>query len=302
MADPSPGPAPPARSFLFAPGNHARRTEKAMTLGADAVILDLEDACPVAEKVATRPVVVEALNRPRTCRGYVRVNPLSTGFGYADLVAAVRPGVDGIVLPKVESADELKTADWLMAQLEREAELAPGSLDLLPIIETGRGFAALAAIAEAGTRVRRLSFGAGDFTLDMNIVWSRDETELGHYRSAMVLASRAAGLEAPVDTVWVRIQDKDGYAASCERVRGMGFGGKLCIYPDQVEVANRAFSPAPEQIRWAERVVAAFAEAERAGSASIQLDGQFLDYPIVYQAERVLGAADAYGLRHGHAA
>lgn len=290
------------RSFLFAPGNHPRRVEKALTLDADAVILDLEDACPVAEKVATRPVVVEALRRPRACRGYVRVNPLSTEFGYGDLVAVIGPGLDGIVLPKVESADELRTADWLIAQLERENGLPAKSIDLMPIVETGRGLRAVDAIAQAGTRVRRLSFGAGDFTLDMNLTWSRDETELLPCRSAIVLASRAAGLDAPVDTVWIRLQDKEGFAASAERVRGLGFGSKLCIYPDQVPVVNRAFSPSDREIAWAERVIGAFTEAEAAGSASIQLDGQFLDYPIVYAAERTLAAADSFGLRRAAAA
>ncbi len=278
------------RTFLFAPGNHPRRTEKALTLGADAVILDLEDACPAAEKVATRDVVVAALQRPRPGRGYVRVNPLSTAFGYGDIVRVVRPGVDGIVVPKIESADELKTAEWLVAQIEREQGMAPGALDILPILETGRGLAAAAAIAAAGTRVRRIAFGAGDFTLDMNIAWSREESEFHFYRSALVLASRAAGLERPVDTVWVRLQDPEGFAASAERARALGFGGKLCIHPDQVAVANAAFSPTAAEVAWAGRVVEAFAAAEAAGSASIQLDGQFIDYPIVYGAQRVLEA------------
>jgi citrate lyase subunit beta/citryl-CoA lyase len=278
------------RTFLFAPGNHPRRTEKAFTLGADAVILDLEDACPVSEKVATRSVIVEAMQRPRACLGYVRVNPLSTQFGYGDLVGVVQKGLDGIVVPKVESADELKTADWLLAQLERERGLPVGAIDLLPIIETGKGLAAVHEIARAGTRVKRLSFGAGDFTLDMNLVWSREETELLAYRSAVVLASRAAGLEGPIDTVWVRLQDAEGFAASAAHVRALGFQGKLCIHPDQVAVANAAFSPSSGQVAWARRVVDAFKAAEDSGSASIQLDGQFIDYPIVYQARRVLDA------------
>jgi citrate lyase subunit beta/citryl-CoA lyase len=278
------------RTFLFAPGNHPRRTEKAFTLGADAVILDLEDACPVSEKVATRSVIVEAMQRPRACLGYVRVNPLSTQFGYGDLVGVVQKGVDGIVVPKVESADELKTADWLLAQLERERGLPVGAIDLLPIIETGKGLAAVHEIARAGTRVKRLSFGAGDFTLDMNLVWSREETELLAYRSAVVLASRAAGLEGPIDTVWVRLQDAEGFASSAAHVRALGFQGKLCIHPDQVAVANAAFSPSSGQVAWARRVVDAFKAAEDSGSASIQLDGQFIDYPIVYQARRVLDA------------
>ena len=286
----------PLRSLLFAPANHARRSEKALTLDADAVILDLEDACPVAEKIATRPLAAAAMTRPRACIGYIRVNPLSTDFGYGDIVAVVGPGVDGIVLPKVESAHELCTADWLIAQIERDKGLPVGAIDLLPIIETGKGVAAVNAIASAKTRIRRLAFGAGDFTLDMDIKWSRDESELMHYRSCLVLASRASGLEAPLDTVWVNLPDKEGLAASAARVRGMGFQGKLCIHPDQVAVVNAAFSPSAEQVAWAQRVVDAFKAAEASQSAAIQLDGQFIDYPIVHQAQRLL-AADANIMR-----
>jgi citrate lyase subunit beta/citryl-CoA lyase len=278
----------PLRSLLFAPAHHARRSEKALALDADAVILDLEDACPVAEKIATRELAAAAMTRPRSGIGYVRVNPLSTEFGYGDIVAVVGPGIDGIVLPKVESAQELATADWLIAQIERDKGLTVGAIDLLPILETGKGVAAVNAIASAGTRTRRLAFGAGDFTLDMDLKWSRDESELMHYRSSLVLASRANGLEAPLDTVWVNLPDKQGLSASAARVRGMGFQGKLCIHPDQVAIVNAAFSPSPEQVAWAQRVVDAFKAAE----AAVQLEGQFIDYPIVYQAQRVL-AADA---------
>jgi citrate lyase subunit beta/citryl-CoA lyase len=282
----------PLRSLLFAPANHARRSEKALSLDADAVILDLEDACPIAEKIATRQLAAAAMTRPRACVGYVRVNPLSTEFGYGDIVAVVGPGVDGIVLPKVESAAELATADWLIAQIERDKGLTVGAIDLLPILETGKGVANASAIASAGTRSKRLAFGAGDFTLDMDLKWSREESELMHYRSSLVLASRASGLEAPLDTVWVNLPDREGLAASAERVRGMGFQGKLCIHPDQVAIVNAAFSPSPEQVAWAHRMVDAFKAAEASQSAAIRLDGQFVDYPIVYQAQRVL-AADA---------
>jgi citrate lyase subunit beta/citryl-CoA lyase len=282
----------PLRSLLFAPANHARRSEKALSLDADAVILDLEDACPIAEKIAARQLAAAAMTRPRACIGYVRVNPLSTEFGYGDIVAVVGPGIDGIVLPKVESAEELATADWLIAQIERDKGLTVGAIDLLPILETGKGVAAVNAIASARTRTKRLAFGAGDFTLDMDLKWSRDESELMHYRSCLVLASRANGLEAPLDTVWVNLPDSEGLAASAARVRAMGFQGKLCIHPEQVAVVNAAFSPSPEQVAWAQRVVDAFKAAEASQSAAIQLDGHFIDYPIVYQAQRML-AADA---------
>ncbi|MBP2293638.1 HpcH/HpaI aldolase/citrate lyase family protein [Azospirillum rugosum] len=285
------------RSLLFAPGNHPRRVEKAFTLGADAVILDLEDACAVAEKAATRPVVVEALRRLRPCLGYVRVNALSTDFAYEDLRAVVQAGVDGIVLPKVERPDDLRTADWLVGQLERERGLPVGSTDIIPILESGAGFSALDAIARSGTRVRRFAFGAGDFTLDMGLTWTRDELELLHHRSAIVLASRAAGLEPPIDTVWIDLKDADGFRDSSVRARTLGFQGKLCIHPDQVPAVNDAFTPTDAEVRKARRVIDAFAEAEAKGSSSFQIDGQFVDYPILYQAQRVLSTLDAIDAR-----
>ena len=201
------------RTFLFAPGNHPRRVEKALSLDADAVILDLEDACPIAEKKATRAVVVAACQRPRTGLGYVRVNATSTEFGYGDIVAVVQKGVDGIVLPKVETADEIRAVDWVIANLEKERGLPAGAFDVIPIIETGKGMANIRAITAAGTRVKRIAFGAGDFTLDMNMEWSRAETELLPYRSECVLASRAAEIEAPIDTVWVDLKDAEGFTS-----------------------------------------------------------------------------------------
>jgi len=280
------------RSFLFAPGNHPRRVEKALTLDADATILDLEDACPIAEKVATREVVVRAYQGPRACLGYVRVNAMSTEWGYGDIVAVVRKGVDGIVLPKLETVDEIRACDWLVSNLERERELPHGAIDIIPIIETGRGIANIHAICAAGTRIKRIAFGAGDFTLDMNMTWTRDEAELLPYRSECVLASRAGGIEPPLDTVWVDIKDTEGFRRSVETIKGLGFQGKMCIYPDQVTVVNALLSPTDAEVAWARKAVAAFAEAEKAGSASIQVDGKFIDYPIVYRAERVIAMAE----------
>ncbi len=279
---------PAYRSFLFAPGNHARKVAKVFECGADNVILDLEDAVAKAEKVATRALVVEALQRPRRCGGYVRVNGFATEFCYGDAVAVIGPGLDGIVLPMVEGREQIMAFDWLVGSLERERGLAPGGIDIVPIIETGKGLANARAIAAAGTRVKRMAFGAGDYTLDMNMEWTRGESELEHSRAEMAVASRAAGLEAPIDTVWVHINDLDGIAASAKRARQLGFQGKMCIYPPQVEVVNRAFTPTEEEIGFARRVVAAFEKAEREGSSSIQLDGYFIDYPIVYKARRTL--------------
>jgi citrate lyase subunit beta / citryl-CoA lyase len=276
------------RSLLFAPGNHPRRVEKALLLDADAVILDLEDACPIAQKKATRPVVVAACQRPRKGLGYIRVNASSTEFGFGDIVAVVQKGVDGIILPKLESADEIRAIDWVIANLEKERGLPAGAFDVIPIIETAKGMANIRAITAAGTRVKRIAFGAGDFTLDMNIQWNRTETELLPYRSECVLASRAVDIEAPIDTVWVDLKDPEGFANSTQHIKSLGFQGKMCIHPDQVPIANEILSPSPLEVEWSLKVVEAFEAAEKAGSASIQLEGKFIDYPIVYRARQVL--------------
>ena len=276
------------RSLLFAPGNHARRVEKALSLPADGVILDLEDAVAISEKVATRPTVVEAFGKPRAGKLYVRVNAMTTDWCFGDIQAVVQPGVDGIILPKVESSQDLRTVDWLIANLERERGLPPGGIDLVPIIETALGISRLARICRSGTRVRRLAFGAGDFTLDMGMVWSRSEAELLPYRSACVMESRAAGLEPPMDTVWADLRDPDGFVASAQHAAALGFQGKMCIHPDQIGPCNAAFTPDDAAVERARRIVAAFDKAEAEGLASIQLDGQFIDYPIVERARRVL--------------
>ena len=278
------------RSLLFAPGNHARRVEKALTLAADGVILDLEDAVAVSEKASTRPIVTEAFTKPRSGKLYVRVNAMTTEWCYADMVAVVRTGLDGIILPKVEHAHELQAADWLLTNLERERGLTQ-PIDLIPIIETALGISHLAKICRSGTRTRRLAFGAGDFTLDMGMIWSRSEAELLPYRSACVMESRAAGMEAPMDTVWADLRDTDGFIASARHAAALGFQGKMCIHPDQIAPTNAAFSPDDATIAQAKRVVAAFEKAEAEGLASIQMDGQFIDYPIVQRARRVLESA-----------
>ncbi len=292
------------RTFLFAPGNHARRVEKAFTLGADAVILDLEDAVAVSEKAATRRLVVEALSKSRAAngsKGYIRVNAIGTPWCLGDLLEVVRPGVDGIVLPKVESAADLRTIDWLITSLERERGLAPGSIDLMPIIETAAAFSRLDRIPGARSlkdypgpwRVKRMCFGAADYTGDVGMTWTPGEEELAEVRSRMVVTSRASGLDAPIDTVWIHLKDAAGLRASVERSRRLGFQGRLCIHPDQVLVANEVFTPTSAEAERAKKIVDAFAAAEASGSASIQVDGQFVDYPVVQRARKVLATLEA---------
>lgn len=281
------------RTFLFAPGNHPRKVEKVFDTGTDAVILDLEDAVAISEKVATRSVVVEALQRPRKCRGYVRVNALDTEFTYGDVEAVIAAGVDGIVLPKVERQADLQMVDWMMTSLERQRGVPEGGIDLMPIIETGKGVANVREICGAGGRLKRVAFGAGDYTRDMAIEWTMHEGELAHARAEIVLASRINELQPPIDTVFIHINEHDHFRNSAILARQFGYQGKMCIHPNQIAATNDAFTPTAEEVAWSRKVIQAFQEAEAAGSASIQVDGYFVDYPIVVKAERVVALAEA---------
>ncbi|MBB44880.1 MAG: CoA ester lyase [Rhodospirillaceae bacterium] len=279
------------RSYLFAPGNHERRVEKALGLGADVVILDLEDAVAISEKKSTRELINKTLEQPRNCAVFVRVNAYDTEFCYGDICSIVSENLDGIVLPKLESLDDLRSIDWLLANLEQERGLPNGSIDLMPIIETAMGLVNIREIARADTRVKRLAFGGGDYTRDLGMQWTLKEDELLPVRSEMVLASRFGQLEPPVDTVFIHIKEHDAFRSSCSNILGLGFQGKMCIHPDQVPVTNETFTPDPEEVKWSQRVIDEFAKAEKAGIASIQIDGYFVDYPIVEKAQRTVDIA-----------
>jgi citrate lyase subunit beta/citryl-CoA lyase len=280
------------RTYLFAPGNHERRVEKALGLGADVVILDLEDAVAVSEKKSTRNLINNTLKQPRNCAVFVRVNAYDTEFCYGDICSIVSENLDGIVLPKLESLEDLRSIDWLLGNLEQERGLPNRSIDLMPIIETAVGLVNIREIARADTRVKRLAFGGGDYTRDLGMEWTLKEDELLPVRSEMVLASRFGKLEPPVDTVFIHIKEHGAFRSSCSNILGLGFQGKMCIHPDQVPVTNETFTPDAEEIKWSQRVINEFAKAEKAGIASIQIDGYFVDYPIVEKAQRTVDIAN----------
>jgi len=284
------------RSFLFAPGNVARRVEKALTLEADAIIVDLEDSVALAEKAATRKSVAEALRRPRRGRGYVRVNAPSSEFCYRDLVETLHPQVDGVVVPKIESAADLHAVDWLMANLERECGVEPGTLDLIPQIETAAGVQRVDRILQARSlrpyqgawRVKRVAFGGADYAHQLGLTVGMDEAELADARARVVLSSRAAGLEGPLDSPWFHFREAEGFARALERSRRSGFQGRLCVHPDQLGPVNAAYLPSAAELERAERIVAAFRDAEARGEAAVQVDGEMIDYPVAYRAQALL--------------
>lgn len=278
------------RSFLFVPANQPKRIPKALASGADAVILDLEDTVPVAEKPAARAEVHAALDLKREAKLYVRINGVDTPHCYHDLIGTVAPGLDGIVVPKVENAGHVQTVDWLLRQLEAERGVKP-TLDFIPIVESAAGLVQLDAIANASPRVKRLTFGAADLTRDLGQMLTGDEVAIADARARLTLASRAAGREPPIDSVYIDVRNLEGLAQVARHARVLGFQGKLCIHPDQVGVVNAAFTPSAEEVARAERILAAFAKSEAQGIASIEVDGGFVDYPIVAQAERTLALA-----------
>ena len=283
------GPAP--RSLLFVPATSPRKVEKAFAGAADGVILDLEDAVAVAEKPAARRAVIEILAARRPRLVFVRINALATPFCFDDLLAVASTELDGIMLPKAESAADIGTVDWLLAQLEAKAGKPVGGIELMPILETAKGLTAAAGVARASPRLRRLAFGAVDLALDMELDLDDEAGPMAQARFALALASRQAGLEGPCDTAFVDIADLDRLRASAARARAMGFRGKACIHPAQIEVVNAVFTPGEQELARARRIVTAFEVAEAAGAAAVSVDGIMVDYPVVQQARRLLAMA-----------
>jgi len=276
------------RSLLFVPATSPHKAEKAFASAADGVILDLEDAVAVAEKPQARLTAAQLLNSRLNTLVFLRVNATTTPYCFDDLHVAAAAEIDGIVLPKAESAAELAMVDWLLAQLEAKAGRPVGGIEIMPIVETARGLAAAAEIAQASPRLRRLAFGAVDLALDMDIDIADEAGAMAHARFMLALASRQAGLQGPMDTVFVDIRDPDGLRASAMRARAMGFSGKCCIHPAQLDVVNAVFTPSEADLLRAREIVAAFEQAEAAGAAAVSVGGAMVDYPVYEKARRVL--------------
>ena len=280
---------PSRRSWLFVPANREDRIAKAFATSADAVLMDLEDACPEADKASARRLVADAAAANGGRRCFVRINSAQTRHALDDLEAVVVEGLAGVMLPKAETAAGIHAISWVLDQLEMRRGLERGSIELIPLVETAIGVCNMTEIARCHIeRVRRLTFGAGDLTTDLGTAWTRDEGELSQVRTTIVTASRAGRLEPPIDTVWPGIADADGLALSLSRARSMGFGGKLLIHPSQVDTANSALSPTEEEISHARRVLEAAAAAQAEGMGAFQLDGRLMDHVSVVRARRTL--------------
>lgn len=262
------------RSYLFVPGNRPERFEKARQSGADAVILDLEDAVQSAHKDLAREAVASWLSPTRPV--YVRINAAGTPWFERDLEVVGLPGVLGVVLPKAEHPEQIAE---VAAHLRGEAQV-------LPLVETALGIWHALALAQAA-RVERLAFGAVDFQLDTGISGEREE--LLYARSRLVLASRVAAILPPVDGVTMSFDDLTRLRDDVAYARRLGFGGKLCIHPRQVEPINQGFVPTDAERTWARRVVAA---ARATGVGALQLDGELIDRPVIERARSILAQAE----------
>jgi citrate lyase subunit beta / citryl-CoA lyase len=269
------------RSYLFVPGNRPERFSKACAAGADAVIVDLEDAVPPAEKASARDQLAAWLSPDMPV--LIRVNGAETPWFSDDLELCTMPGVGGIVLPKAERIS-------VLSMLER------AHVPVFPLIETAQGMANAALLAQA-VRVQRLMFGTIDFKLDLGI--DGDQEELLFFRSQLVLASRLAGIQPPVDGVTTAIDDAEELRQDTLRARRFGFGGKLCIHPRQVPFVNRYFAPSAVDVAWAERIVAA---AESANGAAVALDGKMVDRPVILRAQQLLDESQRRASRQSKAA
>ena len=279
------------RCLLFAPGVDRRKIDKAFSLSADAVILDLEDAVAPSEKGRARQVVQEVIQSPGLPPTYVRINGVETRHGLQDLQVVVRAGLAGIMLAKAETAEDVRKVSWLTGLLEEERGLVRGSMELVPFIESARGIENAGAIASACPRVKRLAFGGNDYTADIWTNYSGDGTELFYARAKLVNASRAAGIEPPLDTVCPFIKDTDTLREDAKRARKMGFQGKMVIHPAQLQPVLDVFSPTPDEVAAAQKIVAAYEEAKAADTGVIQLEGQMVEAPIVARAKQILSTA-----------
>jgi citrate lyase subunit beta/citryl-CoA lyase len=282
MGNTAPHPLESARSFLFTPGNRPDRFEKALASGADAVVLDLEDAVPPTEKPAAREAIAAAWPRLRSSAVpvVIRINPPVLPVGKDDLawLAGLDSRPTGLMIPKAESAAGLAAARAAL----------PGAA-LLPLIESAAGHAALSMIA-AAPGVLRLVLGHIDFMADTGIRCSDDEVELAPLRFALTMVSRCNDLAPAVDGVTVDLKNDERLRVDTLRSLRFGFSAKLCIHPRQVAVVHQALRPTPDDIAWARRVLEADAAA---GGQAIQLDGKIVDLPLVLQARRLLARADS---------
>jgi citrate lyase subunit beta/citryl-CoA lyase len=281
------------RTLLFVPGNRQRMLERAPRAGADAIVADLEDAVPKAEKRTARAQVrallpkLAAFGRPV----FVRVNNVHSGLARHDIMAVVRPGLSGVVHPKTDAPQDLRDLDVLLREAEMKYKIRPGDIRTIPLIESPIAVLRCEEIARASDRVIGLSLGGEDYTAALGVKRDASGVALMHARHVLVTVASAYGLPA-IDTPYPNIKDERGLVAEAKLAQSLGFKGKYVIHPDQVAPVNAVFAPTKDDVEYARRVVAAAADAAKRRRGSVALDGRMIDAPIVERAGRLIALAE----------
>ena len=298
------------RSLLYVPGNMPAMLQNIPVFSADGVMIDLEDAVPLAEKDAARVLARNFLRAfgERNSEVFVRINGLDTKYASDDLREVLPALPDGIRLPKADSPEVVERLDTLLTEYEERLRLDIGHFSILPSIESAVGILNCVRTARASRRIVALAFGAEDYTASMEIQRTRSGEELFSARTQVVWAAKAAGVQA-IDSVFSDVNDMDGLRAETALIKTLGFTGKSLVNPRQIEVVHEVFRPTPEEIAHAVEVIDAIKRAREMGTGVISLRGRMVDAPVVKRAARTLRTAAAFGLTdyevseeliHGH--
>lgn len=284
------------RALLYMPGDDRRKIEKATTLGVDSICMDMEDGVAANKKSEARAVIAEAMKeldfgKSERC---IRINQIGSGLEKRDLVAALATNPDTIVVPKIETAEQVKWVSEHIETYELSSKSNIGSIRLLVGVETAKGIMNLKEIAEADKRLEALIFGGEDFAASVGAVRTKEATELLYARQAVVTACAANDLQA-IDIVFIDFKDSDGLRAEAEQGARFGFSGKQIIHPNQVEVTQEAFTPSDSAIEYAKRIVESFESSQKEGKGAYALDGKMIDMPLLKNAQKVLDRAKAAG-------
>jgi citrate lyase subunit beta/citryl-CoA lyase len=285
------------RSLLYVPGNMPGMLQNIPVFDADGVMIDLEDAVPLAEKDAARLLTRSFLHtvRGREREVFVRINPLDGKYAEADLREVLPAGPDGVRLPKADTPETVERLDTLLTEAEERLGLPIGTFTIIPSIESAVGILNVVETARASPRIVALAFGAEDYTASMEIQRTRSGEELFNARSRVAWAAKAAGVQA-IDTIFADANDMDGLREETELVKRLGFTGKSLVNPRQIEVVHEVFRPKRQEIDEALEVMEAIKAAREMGTGVISLRGRMVDAPVVKRAARILRTAVAFGM------
>lgn len=288
----------PMRTLLFVPAQRPNMVEKAAGIAADVIVLDLEDAVPPNEKAGARDRLRSSIESLKAAGKavHVRVNHLDTGLTKDDLSAAIGPGLDGLLFPKAQGAAQIRELDVQIRERELHGGVRPGTVALIPMIETARAVLRCEEIALASTRIAALALGGEDYAADLGVPRTPQATEFEYARRVIVHCAIAYGL-LPLDAIYATLHDEAGLFADARYARSIGMKGKYVVHPDQVGPVNQVFAPAPEELAAARRIVNAYDAAMRGGIGVIDVDGQLVDVPVANRARDLLAYAEAIGLQ-----